>query len=70
MVTIKELTLLFLDLYMVYNIYSLHVLVVWSGVPLTLLSNMGISSVLQIWLKLLARFRANSYRTLIISVAP
>ena len=57
MVTIKELTLLFLDLYMVYNIYSLPVLVVWSGVPLTLLSNMGISSVLQIWLKLLARFR-------------
>ena len=57
MVTIKELTLLFLDLYMAYNIYRLHVLVVWSGVPLTLLSNMGISSVLQIWLKLLARFR-------------
>ena len=57
MVTIKELTFLFLDLYMVYNIYSLHLLVVWSGVPLTLLSNMGISSVLQIWLKLLARFR-------------
>ena len=48
MVTIKELTLLFLDLYMVYNIYNLHVLVVWSGVPLTWLSNMGISSVLQI----------------------
>ena len=57
MVTIKELTLLFLDLYMAYYIYSLHVLVVWSGVPLTWLSNMGISSVLQIWLKLLARFR-------------
>ena len=56
MVTIKELTLLFRDLYVVYNIYSLHLLVVWSGVSLTLLSNMGISSVLQICLKLLARF--------------